>query len=206
MSLTEPVQEPLDIAPDKKSRILQVAKARFLHYGVSKTTTRDIAEDLGISVSNLYLYFENKREIILAIAEECRSEQDKTDQEVLSDATLTPPQKLERLLVKKFRQLKAFRTESPKGAELIAYLVQEYPERLTNWQNNLENLIFTVLDEGVRQGDFRIGDVRHGAHMLRIALTQFFLPAHIQLPIEATEEELVAFVHWHLSLISPPRP
>jgi AcrR family transcriptional regulator len=197
------IKGTLDISLDKKHKILQAAKARFLHYGVSKTTTRDIAEDLGISVSNLYLYFENKREIILAIAEECRAEQDKTDQEILNDTSLVPSRKLERLLVKKFRQVQDFRTESPKGTELMAYLVQEYPERLVSWQNNLEKLIFSVLEEGVAAGNFLISDVPHNAHMLRIALSQFFLPAHIQLPIEPSEEELVAFVHWHLSLISP---
>lgn len=189
---------------DKKTKILQAAKARFLHYGVCKTTTRDIADDVGISVSNLYLYFENKREIVLAIAQSCRAEQDRMDQQILADTALTPAQRLERLLLEKFRQARAFRTESPKGAELMAYLVQEYPERVADWQNNLENLIFTVLQEGVESGVFRMEDARQTAGLFRLSLAQFFLPPHIQLPLDPTEEELVALIRWHLSLLSYP--
>lgn len=195
-------QELSGVSSDKKSKILQAAKARFLHFGVSKTTTRDIAEDVGISVSNLYLYFENKREIVLAIAEECRAEQELIDQAILSERDIAPAEKLERLLLEKFRHVRAFRDASPKGIELMAYLLQEYPERVSSWQKNLEDLIWTVLDEGCRNGSFLLEDARQGACMLRMALTQFFLPPHIQLPIDPTEEELVALIRWHLSLIS----
>src|SRR5690606_4816996 len=97
--------------------------------------------------------------------------------------------------------VRAFRTESPKGTELMAYLLQEYPERVSSWREKLEDLIWTVLDEGCHDGSFQLEDAREGARMLRMALTQFFLPPHIQLPIDPTEEELVALIRWHLSLI-----
>jgi AcrR family transcriptional regulator len=198
------VKETLEVTQDKKAKILEAAKARFMYYGVSKTTTRDIAEDLGISVSNLYLYFENKREIVLAIAQECRADQIRSDQEVLSDDSLTPPQKLECALVEKFRRLNRFKADNPKSPELIAYLLQEYPERILSWQEHLESLIAAVLDEGVRTGDFRIDDVSHHTRMLRVGLTQFFQPVHVKLPIEPTEEELVAYVRWYLSFVAQP--
>ena len=200
---------PADLSQEKRSKILQAAKARFLYYGVSKTTTRDIAEDLGISVSNLYLYFENKREIVLAIANECRGEQDKLDQQILADSTLKPAEKLEKLLVEKFRIVDSYRstsTTTPKGAELFAYLLQEYPERIALWNANFEQLIFTVLEEGAKAGDFQFQDVRQAAHMFRISLIHFFLPPHIQLPEPPTEAELVAFIRWQLSLFTPPTP
>lgn len=196
-----PLESP-EVCLDKKTKILQAAKARFLHYGVCKTTTRDIAEDLGISVSNLYLYFENKREIVLAIAQSCQAEQEIMDLQILEDKLLTPQQKLETLLVEKFRQKRSFRNDSPKGAELTAYLLQEYPERVKEWQDSMESRIYAALDEGRRLGSFQIEDVQEAAHMLRISLGLFFLPAHIQLPIEPTEMELLALIRWHLSLLS----
>lgn len=197
--------ESPDLSQDKKTKILRAAKARFLHYGVGKSTTRDIAEDVGISVSNLYLYFENKREIVLAIAQSCRAEQDRMDQQILADDSLPPAETLERLLLEKFRQARSFRTESPKGAELMAYLVQEYPERVAAWQNNLENLILTVLEKGRQAGAFKMDDPGETAYLFRLSLAQFFLPPHIQLPLDPTEEELIALIRWHLSLLSHPQ-
>ena len=193
-------QDPA-ISADKRSRILEIARTRFLHYGVSKTSMRDIAQDLGISVSNLYLYFENKRELVLAIAQSCRAEQDKGMEGVLKDASLKPGQKLEKLLVEKFRKMRNFRNGHPKGKELSAYLLKEFPERRKEWEETLENNIRIILDEGSASGYFCIEDTKHSAHMLRIATAQFFVQAHVELPSLPTETELVALIHWFLAQI-----
>ncbi len=187
---------------DKKGKILQAAKARFLHYGVNKTTTRDIAEDVGISVSNLYLYFENKREIVLAIAEECRAEQEIINQQILTDQSISSAEKVEQVLLAKFRASRAFKTDSPKGAELLEYLLREYPDRALSWQQHLEDKIATVLEEGRQNGVFQVDDAAYAGRMLRLSLAQYFLPPYIELPLEPTEAELVALIRWHVSLIS----
>jgi AcrR family transcriptional regulator len=194
--------EPL--STDKKNKILEAAKSRFLHYGVSKTTMRDIAEDVGIAVSNLYLYFENKREMVLAIAQDCRAEQDLIDQKLLSDQGIPAGAILENVLLSRFKNLCIFRTESPKGSELIAYLLQEYPERVKTWQDSFENLIFTALDIGVQRGEFHFADTRHSARMVRLAIHQFFLPAHIELPITPTEDDLIALIRWLVAHFQKP--
>lgn len=155
---------------DKKGKILQAAKARFLHYGVNKTTTRDIAEDVGISVSNLYLYFENKREIVLAIAEECRAEQEIINQQILTDQSISSAEKVEQVLLAKFRASRAFKTDSPKGAELLEYLLREYPDRALSWQHHLEDKIATVLEEGRQKGVFQVDDAAYAGRMLRLSL------------------------------------
>ena len=53
----------------KREAILKSAKRRLSQYGVRKTTMQDIAEDTGIAVGTLYLYFKNKNEILVATAE-----------------------------------------------------------------------------------------------------------------------------------------
>lgn len=190
---------------DKKSKILQAAKARFLHYGVSKTTTRDIAEDVGISVSNLYLYFENKREIVLAIAEQCRAEQEVIHQQILTDQSISSAEKLEQVLLVKFRCSRSFKTDSPKGTELLAYLLQEYPERAISWQQHLEDMIAAVLLEGTQNGSFHLENVPDAARMMRLSLAQYFLPPYIELPQEPLEDEMVALIRWQVMLIGVKR-
>ena len=48
---------------DTRKRILEVSKRLFLKKGFRETTTRDIARDAGINLSNLYHYFASKDEL-----------------------------------------------------------------------------------------------------------------------------------------------
>jgi len=48
---------------EKKALILDAARRRFAHYGLSKVTMDEIAADLGMSKAALYYYFQTKEEI-----------------------------------------------------------------------------------------------------------------------------------------------
>ncbi len=48
---------------DTRKRILNVSKRLFLKKGFRETTTRDIASEAGINLSNLYHYFASKDEL-----------------------------------------------------------------------------------------------------------------------------------------------
>lgn len=47
----------------KLEQILAAAQKRFGHYGLSKTTMNDIANDIGVSKASLYYYFKDKESI-----------------------------------------------------------------------------------------------------------------------------------------------
>lgn len=58
----------MQILKDEISKhILEVAEDLFYKVGFEDTTTRNIATNVGISVSNLYLYYENKEAIFAAV-------------------------------------------------------------------------------------------------------------------------------------------
>ncbi|MFZ4860701.1 TetR/AcrR family transcriptional regulator [Sphingobacterium sp. Mn56C] len=48
----------------RKEEIIEVALKRFSHYGFSKTTMNEIAEDLHITKANLYYYYQDKSALI----------------------------------------------------------------------------------------------------------------------------------------------
>jgi AcrR family transcriptional regulator len=52
-----------------RERILVIAEDLFYKMGYERTTTRSIAANVEISVSNLYLYYENKEDIFSAVIE-----------------------------------------------------------------------------------------------------------------------------------------
>ncbi|MBB1643791.1 TetR/AcrR family transcriptional regulator [Sphingobacterium sp. UME9] len=45
---------------DRKDQIIHAAIRRFMHYGFSKTTMNEIAEDIKITKANLYYYYSEK--------------------------------------------------------------------------------------------------------------------------------------------------
>ena len=53
----------------KLDQILEAAQKRFGHYGLSKTTMNDIADDIAMSKASLYYYFKDKESIFIAVAE-----------------------------------------------------------------------------------------------------------------------------------------
>ncbi|SNT30645.1 transcriptional regulator, TetR family [Anaerovirgula multivorans] len=52
-----------------RNKILDVAENLFYQNGFRDTTTRSIANEVGISVSNLYLYYENKEAIFYGVTD-----------------------------------------------------------------------------------------------------------------------------------------
>ena len=57
---------PSDIEP----RIVEAARARFLHEGVDGASLRAIARDAGTSIGMVYYYFPTKNDLFLAVVEE----------------------------------------------------------------------------------------------------------------------------------------
>lgn len=53
-----------------RNKLLITAENIFYEKGFKDTTTRSIAKEVGISVSNLYLYYENKEAIFIAVVDE----------------------------------------------------------------------------------------------------------------------------------------
>lgn len=52
-----------------RNKILSVAENSFYENGFRETTTRNIANEVGISVSNLYLYYQSKEAIFYGVTE-----------------------------------------------------------------------------------------------------------------------------------------
>jgi AcrR family transcriptional regulator len=52
---------------NKQDQIIEAALKRFSHFGISKTTMNEIAEDLSISKALLYYYFPDKTSLVLEV-------------------------------------------------------------------------------------------------------------------------------------------
>lgn len=54
---------------DKRKQIIDAALKRFSHFGITKTSMSEIADDLKLSKANLYYYFPDKFALIEAIGD-----------------------------------------------------------------------------------------------------------------------------------------
>ncbi|WP_257656596.1 TetR/AcrR family transcriptional regulator [Parapedobacter lycopersici] len=70
---------------DKKKQIIGAALKRFSHFGITKTSMSEIAEDLKLSKANLYYYFPDKFSLIEAIGDMIMDESQQAVDEALHD-------------------------------------------------------------------------------------------------------------------------
>jgi AcrR family transcriptional regulator len=111
----------------KRAAILNAAHQRLSQYGVKKTTMQEIAEDVGIAVGTLYLYFKNKNEILIAVAE-ADERGHLTDIESILRSSMPVPEKLKDYLVSRFRSVKSHRLSGSHAAELARSVIRLKPQ------------------------------------------------------------------------------
>lgn len=72
---------PIYWVMEGKKRILVFATELFLKYGVRNVTMDDLAQQLGVSKKTIYASYRNKREIVMAVANEFfRMEKERSEQ------------------------------------------------------------------------------------------------------------------------------
>lgn len=77
--------EQSELAKDRRTRILEAAAAVLGEKGYERATMKEIAIRAGIAPGTIYLYFKNKRELLLAIADALITQQvDQTLAEAMS--------------------------------------------------------------------------------------------------------------------------
>ena len=107
---------------DTRKRILQASKKLFLKKGFRETTTRDIAREAGINLSNLYHYFASKDELF---------------RQLLKPATDT----LEAML-NKHHGIKGEDILSMQEEGYVEATLEEYIDAIRKYRNLLKLLLF----------------------------------------------------------------
>jgi AcrR family transcriptional regulator len=107
-----------DDALDRRSRILDGARAAFLRFGFERASMADIAAGAGVSRTALYHYFPGKEEVLRAVVDELHAKSLNEAAEAL-DKSQTLDAALTGLLEAKFGRTLAVITESPHGVELV---------------------------------------------------------------------------------------
>jgi len=189
---------------DKRQRIIDAARQRFRYYGIAKTTMQEIAQDAGVAVGTLYLYFSNKDELIVAGAEDYVARHRRESDAILA-ADTTADVKLRDYLLGRFRQSEEARTSSRHAAELTRAVLRVRPDRIQEEGQLMWDMVTRLLELGREQGVLHASDPQADAKVLLFSIAWFFPNALTQPAIEPREEDLLSVIDWFLRVWKTPR-
>jgi AcrR family transcriptional regulator len=181
----------------KREAILQAAKQRLSQYGVKKTTMQEIAEDAGIAVGTLYLYFKNKNEILIATAE-AYTQQHIRDTEKILRSPMSAPQKLKTYLVNRFRAVQENRLSGSHAAELARAVIRLKPELQGEQGKTVKNNVLSILQEGIQTNVFLFDRLEQDLEVFLYSIGYFFPMPTTEHYYEPEEEKLCMVIDWFI--------
>ncbi len=179
----------------KRAAILNAAKQRLGQYGVRKTTMQEIAGDVGLAVGTLYLYFKNKNQILIAVAESY-SNQHAVDAEAILRSPLSPPEKLKSYLCNRFRAVQDNRLGGSHAGELARAVIRLKPELQAEQNKIVRDNVLGILQEGIEQQFFKIDDLAQDLEVFLYSIGYFFPMPTTEQFYEPEEAKLCFVIHW----------
>lgn len=161
---------------DTREQILEAAKARFGYYGFNKTTMAEIAKDCDMSAANIYRHFDGKNDIIAVLAKRIFNSQETKLAAVVSQDSPSYSEKLRNFFLEALLSTHQYATEQPKIKEMVDFIGHERLDLIQANGKKIENLIETILREGVESGEFDIDDITNTAQAFKKATVMFHTP------------------------------
>lgn len=181
----------------KQYKIVEAAAQRFRYYGIGKTTMQEIAQDAGMAVGTLYLYFSNKDALVVACAEEFAARHRQQADEILN-SKLPPDEKLRAYIVARFRQSEDTRTSSRHAAEITRAVLRVKPDRIREEGAMMLEVVSRIVAEGIAAGMFHLSEPQRDTKVFLYSLVAFFPNALSEPQIVPLKEDLLDVVNWFL--------
>ncbi len=179
---------------DVRQKILDAAEQRLWHYGFKKTTIDEIASDAGVGKGTVYLYFDGKEEIGLAIVSEYKRRGLEEVARIAQDPNKSPVQKLTEMLQYPVQYVCQSCRKSPAMQEMITAIKPHIRRHVQPQTEQEYALIAGVLEEGNQLNVFDVPDTLSAARTLKM-MTMGYMPPYpsVSEPDEI-EAEIAAIV------------
>lgn len=164
-----------------REKILTAAKARFGHYGFNKTTMVEIAKDCDMSAANIYRHFNGKNDIIAVLATKIFNYQETRLTEIVAQQSRSYSEKIHTFFLESLAITHQYVTEQPKMKEMVDFICQERFDLIQAHSSTKENLIKTILRNGVESGEFAIADIESTAKAFKEATVMFHTPLFMEM-------------------------
>ena len=171
--------EIIEIHDQVQGHIVELAFQRFRHYGYTKTTMSDIADDAGMSAANLYRYFRNKQEIAAFCVMRCISDRLEYIQSRINRKDLTATEQLRELTMATLRYCYEIYSKDVRINDLIGFIADERPDIAEYKMRLVQTEIQTIMENGNHSGEFNIDDTEAAARAFYFAIALFDTPVFI---------------------------
>ncbi|GAA1226107.1 TetR/AcrR family transcriptional regulator [Prauserella halophila] len=146
-----------EVQPDAARRLMLAGVESFARRGYHATTTRDIAATAGMSPAALYVHFPSKAALLFTISRSGHEQVLGLAQQAIDEAG--DPATAIHDLVERFTTWHAQRHTI---ARVVQYELEALPEQeygvVASLRKDIERLVRDVLDRGVADGVFTVGD------------------------------------------------
>lgn len=181
----------------KRKEIISAARKLFKRFGVKKTTMRDIASEAGLAVGTLYLYFDNRDEVVLACAQ--AFEQTHLEAARLAVQNSGPPGKrLKEYILSRFRAAAETRTSDSHVAEIARAVFRVRPTRLEDESKIMQSTILELFAQGTKDGSFHIADPARDMMVFLYSIAWFFPVEQSEFLPEPQESILANLIDWFI--------
>ena len=179
----------------RREEIIAVALRLIEENGFPKTSMREIAVLANMGKSSLYDFFKTKDEIVVYAVEKEIEETIQKVQRIIAEES-SPEQCLRKIMLNHLEVPKQYRTVLMWLNTESDYLKEEYQKRLKTARYAYQDIIKTVIENGVSAGIFRKTDTNLMARLLInsvIAIVYTSRPSAS--PEKMLEETMNIFLH-----------
>lgn len=172
---------------EMRDKILEAALKRFTHYGASKTTMNEIADDLHCSKASLYYYFPDKKAMHTAVLQKIAESYFQTMEKEAAEIT-SATQALYNIIdlrkdfISKFCRLEIF--------QIIQDNSTLFLEEKKKAKQREFNIHTDIIKAGIASGEFKVADPAQTAELLVLTMMglRFSVPDHIREDMDLNEE------------------
>ena len=165
---------------DKQLRIYKAALKIFARFGYRKTTVEDIANELGMTKGNLYLYIKSKQDLYnRAVAHAFSRWQEKMFADIAQETDVV------RQLIYLFQKGHQYLNEDPhlknilvNDPDIIAFTPRE--DRFAAINQKTRDLLKEILQRGVEQKRFRSLDMEKISTLFYFGFVMFINKAYVK--------------------------
>ncbi|MDX8390141.1 MAG: TetR/AcrR family transcriptional regulator [Mariprofundaceae bacterium] len=178
----------------EKQNIMEAARQRFSHYGYSKTTMSEIAEDCDMSVGNLYRFYKNKEAIAVEGANHCLLEKAEASEAAIKDEK-DAVAALHTFLQVRLEYTHQLVEDTPHLYELVELISSRHAECLQAFEDRATRVIASILSTGIQSGQFQLGDCQRVAESIYHATIKFNMPlCMLQASLPQLKKELTQVI------------
>jgi len=180
---------------ERRLDIVKVALNLFQVKGIEKTSMREIADLAGLGKSSLYDFFQSKDEIVVYAIEVQVNNAIITVQDIIN-ANLPLEQSLREIMKINLAYSKENNILFMWLATKAYFLNEDYQERIKKVRHTYQNIVQTVIEQGIKEGLFRVTNAELASRLLINSMLSITYTSHSTHSMEEMLNEAVnIFLH-----------